>query len=52
LSCTPASEELEDLASFYKVGDVTWRVKVADDVYRVAGRYVILDVPQCEQRDR
>jgi len=34
--------------SFYRVGKVTWRVKAANDVYRVAGRYVVRDVPRCE----
>jgi hypothetical protein len=47
LTCEPASEEFEDLVSFYRVGKVTWRVKAANDVYRVAGRYVVRDVPKC-----
>lgn len=52
VSCSPASEEFEDLVSVFRVGDATWRVKVANDVYRVAGRYLVLDSPVCERQGR
>lgn len=49
LSCDPASIEYDDLVSVVRAGDAVWRIKVANDVYRVADRYVVLDAPACER---
>jgi hypothetical protein len=49
LSCDPASVAYDDLVTVVRAGDVTWRIKVANDVYRVADRYVAVDAPDCER---
>jgi hypothetical protein len=49
LSCDPASVEYDDLVSVVRAGDAVWRVKAANDVYQIAGRYVAVNAPACER---
>jgi hypothetical protein len=49
LSCDPASVEYDDLIAVVRAGEAVWRVKVANDVYLVDGRYVALNAPACER---
>jgi hypothetical protein len=48
LSCDPASVQYDDLVSVVRAGDALWRIKVANDVYQVAGRYVAVNAPACD----
>jgi hypothetical protein len=48
LSCDPASVEYDDLITLVRSGDKLWRVKAANDVYLVDGRYLALNAPACE----
>lgn len=51
LTCREAVVEFDDLTAYFRIGEGTSRVKVANEIHRIAGRYVVVKPPSCERHD-